>query len=105
MEKNNKKFIVKKWKYEYENNAIINISKYFSREEISILKKLGVNIDTRLYTEKEFEKINGILLGYYKYSSNDEIIQTDELTKLGVMKEELNNILNIFNKIALDYKI
>ena len=47
MEKNNKKFIVKKWKYEYENNAIINISKYFSREEISILKKLCVNIDTR----------------------------------------------------------
>lgn len=105
MNRSNRKFYVKKWKYECKNNAIINISKYFSPEEIIILKKLGVCIDPKLYTELEFEKINNFLLGYYKYSSNDEIIQTDELTQKGVMKEDLNNILNIFNKIALDYKI
>lgn len=105
MKRENRKFIVKKWKYEYENIANINILKYFSNEEISILKKLGICINSRLYSEKEFEKINSILLGYYKYSENDEIVQTEELTKMGVMKEELNSILNIFNKIALDYKI
>ncbi len=100
-----KKFIIKKLKYEYYNNPIIDLIKYFNQEELNILKKLEVIIEDKLYTESEFDRINSKVLKYYEHSENGEIVQTSILTNKNINKEDLDKILNKFNKVALDYKI
>ncbi len=101
----NKKFVVKKWRHEYYNHAIINLMKYFNEKDLELLRKLEIEIVSKLYTEQEFEKINCCLLAYYEHTEDDEIIQTEILTKKNIKIEELKQILDKFNKIALDYNI
>ena len=101
----NKKFILKKWRHEYYNHANINLLKYFNEKELEVLKKLEIEIESKLYTEHEFEMINCNLLKYYEHSENGELLQSEILTKKNIDKKELENILNKFNKIAIKYKI
>lgn len=95
----------KKWHNDYTNKCQIFILKYFSQKEIQILRKLGIIIKNKLYTQKEFDQINEYLFDYYKTNNQDKIIQSEPLKKKKISESDYENILNIFNKIAEDYDL
>lgn len=95
----------REWHNNYSKKEIINIYDYFSDYYLKVLKKLGIEIENKLYTEKKFDQFNIKLLEYYEIDKNDKIVQNDTLTKESVLKEDYEEILNIFNKIAKDYDL
>lgn len=93
------------WYYQYSNKKIINMYKYFNQEELNLLNKLGIALENKLYTKKEFELMDMHLYNYYEVDEKDNIIENALLLEKSISKNEYENILNIFNKIAKDYRI
>lgn len=93
------------WHYNYCNKKILNIYDYFSKQDILILKKLNINIENKLYSQREFDVINELLFNYYEVNQNDEIIQSITLKKLNISKEQYRKILDIFSKIENDFDL
>lgn len=100
-----KNFNYKMWYYFYSNKRIINIYKYFNQDEQNILNKLGIKLENKLYTKKEFELMDMYLYKYYEVDKKDNIIENALLLEKSISKNEYENILNIFNKIAKDYNL
>lgn len=93
------------WHYNYCNKAIIDLYSYFNKEDIKFLSKFGINIKNRLYTEREFDKFDEILLRYYKTDKKDKVIQTSEMKKKAISLEQYIKILNIFHTIGIEYEL
>ncbi len=93
------------WYYLYSNKRIINIYKYFSKEDLNILSKLKITLENKLYTKKEFELMDMKLYEYYEADENDNIIENALLLEKSISKNEYEKILNIFNNIAKDYNL
>lgn len=93
------------WHYNYCNKKIINLYNYFSKEDIAVLKKINIIIENILYSQRDFDIFNELLLNYYETNENDEIIQSCNLKKLNISKKQYIKILEIFNKIEKDYDL
>ena len=63
-EENNKKMNLKKWHEKYCNEKIVDLKKYLDEKNIEILRKLGIEIEDKKYTEREFELISMDLSQY-----------------------------------------
>ena len=53
------------WYEKYSTKELIDLSKYLSKSDISLIKKLDIKIKNKIYTEQEFEVLNMDLLSYY----------------------------------------
>jgi len=86
------------WHERYMKKEIINIKENLDSNDIEILSKLGINIEDRLYTEYEFEIIDGELLKYYLSDDMDEEEKKESvpLDGTGVSREEYNWVLKKF---------
>ncbi len=79
--------------------------KYFTNKELYILNRFGIILENRLYTKKEFEVINMHLYKHYKTDKADRILDNPFFVENGFTKKDYEKILNIFNKIAIDYNL
>lgn len=101
----NKKSNLKSWHHKYSKKYIIDIYKYLSIKDLEILNKLGIIIENRLYTPRELECIDMELYKYYQEDENETVVEIPFLKKLNISKNDYLSILNIFNKIYIDYDI
>lgn len=94
-------FDIEKWREKYHNLEIVDLKKYFTIEEFNKLRKLGITIKDKVYTEYEFECLNMDLLAYYKEDgmSEEELEFSKDLEGTGVSREEYNKLLEKVNKI------
>lgn len=90
------------WHYNYCNKKVIHIYNYFNKEDFEILKNLGIIIENKLYSHREFDIFYDILFKYYETNEVDELLQCSELKKLNISKEKYQKILDIFDKIEKD---
>ena len=93
-------------KYEqYCNKEIVDLKQYFSKEDFEILKKLGIEVKDKIYTEREFEVLDGEYILYYYEDEMDEEEKADSkpLENTGVTREEYNKLLEKFHKINLEF--
>lgn len=89
------------WYEKYSTEEIINLRKYLSKRELTILKKLNIKIKSKMYTAQEFENLDMESYSYYI----DEDMTEEELKKVkklpkGVSREEYINLLEKFCKIS-----
>ncbi len=93
------------WYDKYSTEEIVDMKKYFNRDDITLLKKLNVKIKNKIYTEQEFEILNMDLLSYYisDEMEEEELKMSKNLPK-DVSREEYNDLLEKINKISENYK-
>lgn len=92
------------WKDRYYNKPVVNLKEYFTDEELEQLRKLGVIIKDKLYTEHEFELLDNQTIMYYKDDdmTPDELECCEDLESTGVTREQLNNLLEKIHKINME---
>lgn len=93
------------WEDKYWNSDEIELYKYFSKIDLENLEKLGIHIDNKLYTQREYELINSKIFEYYKENKKGILIPGKELSDTDVSFNDYKKLLEIFNKISADYKL
>lgn len=86
-----KLFCFENLKNNYENESIIDFSKYLTEEYSRILEKLEINIENKKYTEKEFDSL--------------EMGVVEAIEKYNLQEEDKEKILELFIIIGKDYKL
>lgn len=75
----------------------IDITKYFSEEELNILKRLDIKILNKIYTEYEYDLLEMDIQAYYQDEDDDESPELQEFHKdinnVGVSQEEYDKVL------------
>lgn len=92
------------WYDKYSTEEIVDMKKYFNRDDITLLKKLNVKIKNKIYTEQEFEILNMDLLSYYISDEMEEELKMSKNLPKDVSREEYNDLLEKINKISENYK-
>lgn len=102
------KFDYDKWKDKYYNYKFINVKRYLNFIDIALLKKLDIEIQDKLYSNYEYDILEGKLIDYYrneKEMTEEELKLSKPLDGTGVSRRRYNKLLNKFNKITDDYNI
>ena len=93
----------KEWDEKYHNLEVIDVKKHLSSKDIKILKKLGIKVKNKIYTEYEIECLTMDLLAYYDDPEMDLSEEEKEFQKsldgTNVSREEYNEVLNKVQKI------
>ena len=99
-------FDLDKWKEKYRTEEIVNIKEEFTIEELALLKKLGVELKDKVYTEYEFEILDGEVIKFYYEDemTNDEKEECIPLPE-GVSREEYNNLVEKISKINKEHNL
>lgn len=89
------------WYEKYSTEEIIDLKKYLSKRELTILKKFNIKIKSKMYTAQEFENLDMESYSYYI----DEDMTEEELKKVkklpkGVSREEYISLLEKFCEIS-----
>ena len=86
---------LKKWKKRYFNKEVVDVNKEFTDKEKTTLEKLGIKLSNKIYTEYEFEQLDGDVILYYY---DDEMTEEEkaECKKLpdNITRDEYNELLN-----------
>lgn len=94
-----------KWYEKYTTSELIDLKKYFSKEDFEILRKLNIKIKNKIYTEQEFEILDMKLIAYYKNEkemTKEELKEIKELPE-NVKRDDYNKLLDKINEISKEY--
>lgn len=86
------------WKEKYYTEEVVDLKEFFSQKDFDIIKKLGVEVLEKKYTESEFEKLYSNILNFYEENNKNK-----KLEAIDVTKEEYDELLNKFEQINLKY--
>ncbi len=89
---------IESWDYKYHNNPIIDIRKELTNNQLEIIKKLGIEVKDKIYTEYDYECLKLKLLEYME-SEEDEEYPTKSLNSTNVRREEFNNLIKRIGEI------
>lgn len=91
------------WNKKYHSEEIVNLKKYLTWKDKKILKKLGIKIKNKKYTEYEMECLTMDLLAYYDDPEMDLSEEEKQFQKpledTEVSREEYNLLLDKVQKI------
>lgn len=95
------------WKERYYNKRNIDVMKFLNSNDIELLNKLGITVKSKLYSNYEFDIIEGLLIRYYidQDMSEEELAESKTLEGTGVTREQYNLLIEKFEKISLDYNL
>lgn len=82
---------------DYYTKKSINIQKYLTKEHNEILKKLDIVVENTYYSNFEFARINSKLIRIRK--------QRDLLNSKNIDYNKYMELLDVFDKIQLDYNL
>ena len=93
------------WNEKYHNKKFIDLFMYFSPEQKEALKKFDITLEKKLYTEFEFDVIDGKLILFYK---NEEEMNEEELKECkelpnGVDRVQFDELLAVMSKVREKY--
>lgn len=88
------------WKEEYYKKEKVDLKNYCSTNDFEVMKKLGVKVLNKIYTENEFEVLYSNILSFYNEESENK---DDALGNLGVGQEEYEELLEKLDKINEEY--
>ncbi len=85
------------WKEKYHNKRFIDFSKYITEKEKQTLKKLNIEIEDKIYTEYEFNRVELDLYSYHGERKKRE--------SLGVSYREIKRLWDLVNQMSSDYDL
>ena len=88
---------IEKWDYEYHNKPIIDIKKELTNVQLETIRKLGIEIKDKIYTEYEYECLKGNLSEYIR--DEDDEYEAKSLDEKNVSKEEFDNLIKKIDEI------
>lgn len=94
-----------KWYEEYSTKEIVDLKKHLNEHDFELLKKLGIEIKDKIYTEQELEYLDMDLIAYYineEDMDEEEIKESKELPE-NVTRGEYNELLEKVNNISIEY--
>lgn len=98
--------ISEEWKHKYYEIQIVDYSKYFSKKDIEVLKKLEVCIDLKkIYTEYEHDIFEMKLIEYYEDAEDiygNKLSPIKNIDDYDVSRDDYSRILGLMYQIAID---
>ena len=88
------------WNEKYHNKKFIDLFMYFSPKQKETLKKFDITLEEKLYTEFEFDVIDGKLILFYK--NEEELKECKELPN-GVDRVQFDELLVVMSKVREKY--
>lgn len=88
---------IENWNYKYHNKEIIDIRKELTKDQLEIIKKLGIEVKDKVYTEYEYDCLKGKLAEYIQDEDNE--YEAKSVKEKGVSKEKFNTIIEKFDEI------
>ena len=88
---------IEEWSYDYHNKEFIDIRKELTTDELEIIKKLGIEILDKVYTEYDYDCLKGNLAEYIQDEDNE--YETKSVEEKGVAREEFNSLIEKFDEI------
>ena len=89
----------------YENAKIIDLENLLNKEDITIIRKLGYDINSK-FSAKQFEKLlHDIVIDYYidpKRVTSSEDLPRKNLDETKVTRERYNELIAKLDKIELE---
>lgn len=79
----------------YHNVPVVDVMKELSQESIEIIRKLGIEIEDKIYTEYEFDLLEGEVFDYYIYEEmpEEEKIYVKSLEGTGLTNEDVKKVI------------
>lgn len=88
------------WKGEYYTEEKVDLKKELSDDNFEIIKKLGIELEDKIYTESEFEELHTILLSFYDVEKETP---KEILSSKGIQEDEYKKLLENLKKIIEKY--
>lgn len=99
--------VFEEWKNKYYNKIIVDYSKYFTEEDITLLHKLEVNIELdKIYTEYQHECFEMDIIAFYEDAENIDGTKEPPIKNIdnyGVSREDYKRLLDILYQVSIDY--
>lgn len=93
------------WNEKYHNKKFIDLFMYFSPEQKEALKNFDITLEEKLYTEFEFDVIDGKLILFYKNEdemNEEELKECKELPN-GIDRVQFDELLAVMSKVREKY--
>lgn len=93
------------WNEKYHNKKFIDLFMYFSPKQKETLKKFDITLEEKLYTEFEFDVIDGKLILFYKNEdemNEEELKECKELPN-GIDRVQFDELLAVMSKVREKY--
>lgn len=102
-------FNYEKWSERYYNKKIVKAKEHLNDKDIEDLKKLGVEIEDKIYTESEWEVLTMKLLAYY-IDENEELSEEEKqfiksLKGKKISRNRYNELVEKFENINHIYRL
>lgn len=100
-------FSYEEWNEKYHNVKFIDLFMYFSTEQKDLLKKFGIILEEKLYTEFEFDVIYEKLILFYKNEEEMDEYELNECEELpnGIDRAQFDELLSVMCKVRNKYEI
>lgn len=89
------------WKEKYYTQEEVDLKEEFTEDELNLIKKLGIEILDKLYTENEFEVFSFKVMAFY---DEDEEKQKETLDSMGIDYKEYTKLLYKINEINIKHE-
>ena len=93
------------WYETYSTKELVDLKKHLSESDFELLKKLGIEVKDKIYTEQELEYLDMDLIAYYineEDMDEEEIKESKDLPE-NVTREEFNELLEKVNNISIKF--
>lgn len=94
------------WQEKYHTKEFIDIRKLLSPKEIDILKRFGIQIENKIYTEYDYDTLRMRIGEYYidKDMDEEDLEMSRSLKDADVDEEEYMQLLEKFDSIDKLYE-
>ena len=95
------------WYETYSTKELVDLKKHLSESDFELLKKLGIEVKDKIYTEQELEYLDMDLIAYYineEDMDEEEIKESKDLPE-NVTREEFNELLEKVNNISIKFNL
>ena len=93
-----------RWRKRYETKELVNIKEEFTENELELLRKLGVELLDKIYTEREFELLDmDVIKYYYEDTMTDEEKEFCVPLPENVSRDEYNKLVKKIHDINIKY--
>ena len=93
------------WYETYSTKELVDLKKHLSESDFELLKKLGIEVKDKIFTEQELEYLDMDLIAYYineEDMDEEEIKESKDLPE-NVTREEFNGLLEKVNNISIKF--
>ena len=86
----------------YHNLPVVNLMKELSNESIEIIKKLGIKVEEKIYSEYEFDVLEMEVSDYYIFDemTEEELSYIKSLDGTGVTNDDIEKVLHEIYEIS-----